>query len=217
MTGPFMAGRGLLVMVPGAYFGPEDFAAHGFLAVLERHDCKLDAVVANLPTDAYLAGTAAPWLRANIVAPALARGYGRLWLLGISLGGTGALLYAQEYKAAVEGMILLAPFLGTRGLVAEVEAAGGMASWEPGAIGPRDIERRMMARLKLAVPPRLHLGYGAADRYAPASRLLAARLPAERVVVIAGGHDWPTWERLWDAILDTRPFDPAQQRVQDAP
>ena len=203
-----MSAPGLLVMVPGAYFQPGDFAAHGFPTALERHGCPFDVVVADLPTDAYLAGAASQWLRANIIAPALARGYRRLWLLGISLGGMGALLYAQEHPQEVEGLILLAPFLGTRGLIAEVETAGGLASWEPGAITPRDLERRLMAQLKTAVPPRLYLGYGTADRYAPASRLLAAKLPPEHVIAKEGGHDWPTWERLWSDILSATPLIP---------
>ncbi len=217
MSEPGIIAPGALVMIPGAYFRSDDFAAHGFLAALGRHGCPMDVVVADLPTEAYLAGTTSPWLHANIVVPALARGYRRLWLLGISLGGMGALLYAQELPEVTEGIILLAPFLGTRGLVAEVETAGGLASWDPGVIAPRDIERRLMAQLRTAVPPRLHLGYGASDRYAPASRLLAARLPPDRVVVADGGHDWATWERLWREILSTAPFDPPVQTVQSGP
>ena len=158
MSEPGIIAPGALVMIPGAYFRSDDFAAHGFLAALGRHGCPMDVVVADLPTEAYLAGTTSPWLHANIVVPALARGYRRLWLLGISLGGMGALLYAQELPEVTEGIILLAPFLGTRGLVAEVETAGGLASWDPGVIAPRDIERRLMAQLRTAVPPRLHLG-----------------------------------------------------------
>lgn len=202
-----MTGRALLVMVPGAYFRPGDFADHGFLAALRQHATPVDAVVAELPDDRYLDGGVAPWLHAEIVTPALASGYRRLWLLGISLGAMGALLYAQAHPAAIEGIILLAPFLGTRGLIAEVRAAGGLASWEPGPFPPMDIERRLLAGLKAGLPPRLHLGYGASDRYATSSQLLAAHLPAGRVVVAEGGHDWPTWERLWRDILDTAPFD----------
>ncbi len=197
--------RALLLMVPGAYFSPQDFADHGFPAALERHAPQVDALVADLPAERYLDGDVAPFLYSEIVVPVL--GDRRLWLLGISLGAMGALLYAQAHPETVEGIILLAPFLGTRGLVAEAVAAGGLASWEPEPIPTRDIERRLLAGLKAGLPPRLHLGYGATDRYATASQLLADRMQPDRVVVIEGGHDWPTWEKLWHAILGRAPFD----------
>jgi hypothetical protein len=31
-------------------------------------------------------------------------------------------------------------------------------------------------------------------------------LPAERVVSVAGKHDWQTWIRLWRALLAKNPF-----------
>ena len=50
-------------------------------------------------------------------------------------------------------------------------------------------------------PPAVYLGCGRDDRFATASALLAARLPADRVATAEGGHDWPTWTRLWETIL----------------
>ena len=208
-----MTGRPLLVMIPGAYFQPGDFAAHGFIAALRHQPGGVDAIEANLPAARYLEGDAAAWLEAEIIAPSRARGHRRLWLLGISLGAMGALLHARAYSEALEGMILLAPFIGTRGLVAEVVAAGGLAQWEPGTIAPQDSERGLLAGLKDKMPPRLHLGYGRADRYATSAQLLAATTPEERVFVVDGDHDWPTWERLWHQILATAPFDAAPRRT----
>ena len=49
--------------------------------------------------------------------------------------------------------------------------------------------------------PKLVLGYGTRDSLAPANRLLAATLPAERVFTADGGHDWQTWGELWRTIL----------------
>ena len=49
--------------------------------------------------------------------------------------------------------------------------------------------------------PEIFLGYGTRDRYARTSELLAQRLPAARVSTVAGGHDWPTWIKLWKIML----------------
>ena len=201
-----MTDRPLLVMLPGAYFQPGDFADHGFLAALRRQAGGVDAIVANLPAERYLEGHAASWLHTEMIAAALARGRRRLWLLGISLGGMGALLYSQAHPTAIEGLILLAPYVGSSGLVAEVQAAGGLAGWQPGPISSFDIERGLMAGLKAGMPPSLYVGYGTTDRFAAAGRLLAADLAPDQVVVIDGGHDWPTWEQLWGEILTRVPW-----------
>ncbi len=195
----------LLVMIPGAYFKSGDFAAHGFVSAVRRHGAAAEVLESGLPPAHYLDGDVAPWLHAHVIAPA--RGGRELWLLGISLGALGALLYAQAHPGKVAGMILLAPYVGSRGLVAEILDAGGLAAWDPGTMTPGNFERPLLAGLKAGLPQNLYLGYGQADRFAPASRLLAQCLPASHVVTRPGGHDWPVWEQLWDDILTKRPFD----------
>jgi hypothetical protein len=64
-----------------------------------------------------------------------------------------------------------------------------------------DIERGLLAWLKspgfaATIRPRLILGYGRQDRFAGASTILARVMPSERVIAIAGGHNWTTWRRL---------------------
>jgi alpha-beta hydrolase superfamily lysophospholipase len=189
--------RPLLVMLHGAYFGVDDFAEHGFVAGLHCHAPGVEPVAGGLAEAEYLEPDLAARLHARVVAPALAAGPRRLWLLGISLGGMGALRYAQAGLAEIDGIILLAPFLATRGTIAEVTAAGGLEAWRPGPPPEGDIERQLVAWIASAdfrarVAPRLHLGYGAQDRFAPASRLLASSLPPARVTVTEGQHDWPT-------------------------
>jgi len=50
----------------------------------------------------------------------------------------------------------------------------------------------------------LYLGFGRSDRFCAAHELLAATLPPESVDVIDGGHDWPTWFRLWENFVSSR-------------
>ena len=159
----------------------------------------------------YLDGGIAEALHRAVVEPARAQGYTRIWLLGISLGGMGALLHASAYAGQVEGLVLLAPFLGTPGTIAEIAQAGGLAAWSAARSAAVETEKRMLVWLQnfvaqLPSSPALYLGYGSGDRFAPGHRMLAEQLPGASVVTETGGHDWKTWRALWQRILDTGPF-----------
>lgn len=193
----------LVMFLPGFDMRAEDFARHGFVD-RTRHDLpEADILIAEPDLDLYLEGTIGTQLAALLHSAA--SGHRRVWLAGISLGCFGALLLAESL-VPIEGIVLLAPFLGTAGLIAEIHRAGGLRAWEPGALAQDDYERQLLARLKSYGPqpeqwPALWLGYGRSDRFAAASRLLAELLPPSRVFEIEGAHDWPSWARLWDRIL----------------
>ncbi len=203
--------RVLLVLLPPAYGTAQDFVDHGFIAAIRARDLPVDVIAADAGADYYLGYTIVERLHADVIAPALARGYRRLWLGGISLGGFGGLLYREAHAAEVEGLLLIAPYLGARPEVNEVLLAGGLARWRPAAIAPDDRERRLLAWLKefIADPIRartLHAAFGTEDRFARSIELLAGALPPERVLRVAGGHDWDTWAALWGPMLDREPF-----------
>jgi pimeloyl-ACP methyl ester carboxylesterase len=144
-------------------------------------------------------------LRSDIVLPARAAGVG-IWLGGISLGGLFALDYAASHPDELDGLCLLAPYLGNRMLTAEIAHAPGLSQWQPGELAETDEERRIWRYIKSrhADSRPLYLGFGQRDRFAAAHELLAATLPADSVNVIPGGHDWSTWVRLWENFLDSR-------------
>lgn len=198
--------RILLVMLPGAKGRAQDLVQWGFVRALRERNLPIDVVAVEAHLGYYLERSLSLHLTRDIIAPVRTENYQRIWLMGISLGGMGSLLYACEHPVDIEGVILLAPFLGARGTIAEVVRAGGLARWQPGAIKPDDDERRLLAWIKAYQPaatsPKLFLGYGTDDRFAAASKLLAERLPAAQVVTIPGGHDWATWLCLWQHLLD---------------
>jgi pimeloyl-ACP methyl ester carboxylesterase len=201
------AGRILLIMLPGAKVQPQELLQHGFVRELRARNLPVDVVVVEAHLGHYLDRSLNGHLTADIITPARARNYRRIWLMGISLGGMGALSYAREHPAGIDGVVLLAPFLATRGVMAEVTRAGGWAGWQPGELHAGDDERALLAWLKAYRPatpglPQLRLGYGTGDRFVAASELLAERLPPADVVAIAGGHDWTTWINLWQRLLD---------------
>src|SRR6185312_9384639 len=127
-------------------------------------------------------------LRQEIILPARAAGCRTVWLCGISLGGFIALTYAERYGGELEGVCVLAPYLGNRIVTGEIAAAGGLSSWQPGELAADDDERRIWRFIKARHPAasRLHLGFGSADRFADGHRMMAAALPPEMVHIVPG-------------------------------
>lgn len=193
-----------MIWLPGAYHGARDFLNAGFAEATLSRQVALDLAFVDLELEHLGDRGVLKRLRSEHVLPALEQG-AAVWLAGISLGGLIALDYAASYPNECAGLCLLAPYLGNRMLIAEIAAAQGLAAWEPGELAESDEERRIWRFIKTrrAVPP-LYLGYGQNDRFAPAHALLAAALPADAVSVIAGGHDWRTWSKLWENLLDSR-------------
>jgi pimeloyl-ACP methyl ester carboxylesterase len=207
-TGPYAAPT-LLVMLPGAYSAPQEFVDEGFVQALRERRLPVDVVVAGAKVDHYIEGQVLDRLHDQVIGPARARGVRQVWLLGISLGGLFALGYTAQRPADVDGVLTLAPYLGRRTLLAEIEAGGGPTAWAQGRQPRPDdlIEHEVWAWLardrrvggRPAAP--LYLGYGLDDRFADAHRLLAAQLPADHSFTQAGGHDWPAWRALWQQWL----------------
>ena len=76
-----------------------------------------------------------------------ARATAQVWLTGASLGGMGALLYEQQHPGAVAGIVLFAPFLGDRSLLAGDRQGRRAARLEPGRrCRSRSIPRTTSAR-----------------------------------------------------------------------
>jgi pimeloyl-ACP methyl ester carboxylesterase len=203
--------RILLLILPGAKNTPQQLVDNGFIRALRERGLPVDVLALHAHVDLYLNSSDIEQLLHHTLDEVRAQGYRRIWLLGISIGGTGAMICATQRTSEIDGVFLLAPFLGTRGIIAEVEAAGGLYCWKAGEIGSRDQERALLEQIRLGLfktknlPP-LFLGYGSEDRYRGASILLSTHLPQQRVSVIPGGHDWEIWAALWRNLLDMKPF-----------
>jgi pimeloyl-ACP methyl ester carboxylesterase len=200
-----------LILLPGAYMRARDFLTHGFVESVRRTGRPIDIVAVDTGMEAYLDGSIVEQLHEEAVVPSLANGARQIWLAGISLGGLGALLYAQARADLVQGLLLISPFVGTRGMVAEVSRAGGFEAWQPPTGEAANGEHRLLQWLKTyrsdeSARPDIYLGYGKDDRFSASYRLLAGILPADRVVTADGGHDWETWIVLWEQLLRKTPF-----------
>lgn len=204
----------LVVMLPGSYSLPEDFVGEGFVAAVRARGVVADLWLVDAHRGYYAERSILDRLEADVIAPARAAGYRRLWFVGISIGAFGALAYAQTHPGTVDGIVMIGPYLGERPTSAAIAAQGGLARWQPdpGAAEASDAGLwRWLQSATRSERPALLLGYGADDRFAYADRLLAAALPAGRVFVAPGGHEWAPWRATWAQALDAAPLprDPA--------
>jgi pimeloyl-ACP methyl ester carboxylesterase len=197
-----------VVLLPPAYSAPEDFVEAGFAEAVRarRLDLDLSFVAPELHdvTDRTLIAA----VREEFIAPARVQGT-PLWLGGVSLGAYLALCCAEREPAALAGVALFAPYLGSYLITGEI-ARAGLAAWTEPEGAEDDEERRIWRFLKnRRSQPWIHLGLGREDRFAERQRVLAAALEPGEVDTVSGGHDWPTWRRLWDNFLDARLARPA--------
>ena len=210
----------LLVMLPGAYEQPENFFHQGFVQAVRTRQLPVDVMVVDAHASLYMAQTVLSQLREEVIVPAREQGYAAIWLLGISLGGMGALLYTASHPDDIAGVVALAPYLGPRHISVAAERAGGLQVWPTPAYPPPEdaldwrLWRWIKAQVMPADPaapvapegPTLFWGYGETDRFAHGHRVVARAMPPERLAVSAGAHDWPTWQDLWLQLIDRLPW-----------
>lgn len=205
----------LLIFLPGAYLKPEEFEREGFISAVRERHLAADSLLVDADVSYYYDQTLSERLHADVIEPQRAKGYTSIWLVGISIGGFGALIHELARPGSVDGIVALAPYLGRRVLGAEIKKAGGLRTWQA-PTGPQPDEepdRKLWPFFQQyleAKPsqdlPQLYLGFGLADRFASNHKLLADALPPGRVFTTEGGHDWPEWRQLWRNVLDVLPL-----------
>jgi pimeloyl-ACP methyl ester carboxylesterase len=205
------------------------FDEKGFVEAVRSRGLPVDMVSVDAHIGYYMNGSIVARLKQDVIDPARVKGYERIWLIGNSLGGFGSLLYSREHANEITGIVLLGPFLGERPVIWEIRHAGGLLRWKPGDVllkTREDAEKHVWIWIKehsqqcqckagdtgclkkKECAPIIYLGYGTSDRFTYAQDLLASLLPPEQVFAIDGGHDWSTWEKLWDRFLDQNIFGP---------
>lgn len=188
--------RRLVVVLPGRADAISDLRASGIAEAVQAAWPDADVLLTGLALGFYLEGRAEQRLHDEVILPARGRGYAQIWLVGASLGGMGALLYQSRFADGVDGMVLLAPYLGESGA-------------QPQLLQHLESLRREPQRAG-----KVWLAYGRSDRLRNSMPLLEPLLPAQQVLVRDGGHDWQLWSPVTGEIL--RQVD-AQQRSSGKP
>jgi len=191
----------LVVFLPGRWSTLREFEKEGFFEIAAEKWPSARLVAADLHLGYYKEQVMAKRLHEDIILPAKRSGVTKVRLVGISMGGMGAVVYALEHPGMVDEMILLSPFLGEDVVIQEIQAAGGLEKWKPGEIEPEDFSRKLWSGLETGwrgERPAIFLGCGTEDRLASASRLYAKEfLTKDQQLWISGGHDWEAWRELF--------------------
>jgi Putative esterase len=207
---PDKRSNALMILMAGAGDRYDAFEKYGYIDTARKAGFDADILAVDAHYGYFTELTVRERLHHDVVLPAKARGYKCIWMGGISLGGFGSLIYAQKYADQLSGLVLIAPYIGNRGTLAEIESAGGLESWNPLNVPDHD-ERGLWLMLKKYQPnvkPTLpiHLLYGEEDRFNPFHKMLAARLDKSAVRTVEGGHDWPPWQVLWAEFVASKPI-----------
>lgn len=197
-------GSTLIVFLHGRGGAPEDFEKARFPQIASDAGVKAEMLLVVAHDGYYKDRTILTRLREDVVGPARKRGQ-KVWLVGVSMGGTGALLYARRHPGEVEGVLALAPFLGSGREIREILDAGGIDSWSPGdqeEVFPWEVWAWLKKRPESqGTGSLIYVSYGTGDDLARAGRLLAAVLPKERLSITHGGHNYRAWARLWKEFV----------------
>lgn len=192
----------LLVMLPGRGDRAVSFVDAGFLKPVDQS--KFDVVAVDAHFGYYMKRSLIPRLHEDVIKPARDAGYDSIWLLGVSMGGLGAILYSAEHPEAIDGLVLLAPYLGDPELAAEVQASGGLATWDAEQSRFKehevDVWRWLQSSRLEAEPAPILMGYGTDDRFAGDYGPLQDEIAGLTVYTRAGGHKWTTWGELWESM-----------------
>lgn len=200
----------LLVILPGRGDDLEGLRRSGAAEAAQRAWPDADVLYAELTLGYYMQGRAAERLHAEVIQPARDRGrYREAWLAGASMGGMGVILYDRAHPGALDGLVLMAPYLGDGKIVREVAEAGGVATWDAGPpqeLGADTFQREMWRHIQRwqrtpAEGQRVWLTYGRDDRLRRAMPVLAPALRPDHVRVVDGGHAWKVWTPALEAVL----------------
>jgi pimeloyl-ACP methyl ester carboxylesterase len=198
----------LVVFLPGRWSTMAEFDEEGMFEIAKKRWPSARFVAADLHLGYYRKMLSARRLHEDIIGPARRAGVGTVRVVGVSMGGLGALIHDLEYPDDIDEMYLLSPFVGEPEVIEEIRGVGGLSKWKTEPQGVRDFSRRLWRGLDEAwkvkgSQPKVMLACGEEDRLADSNRLFAESFLSENDVVWQeGGHDWPTWRRLFEAMIE---------------
>jgi hypothetical protein len=208
----------LVIFLPGMGDVATDFEEGGFVESVRARGLSVDVIAAQATLAYYTKGTVVERLGEDVLQQAKKQQrYRQTWLIGMSMGGLGSLLYAHDHPTEITGVLALAPFLGTHPVANKIREEGGLAKWQaPEKVEVTDEDTSILElwRWLQALTtgkergPRVYLGWGTEDKALGVSNeVLAEALPPSRRFPVPGeGHKWAAWKPAFDLFLDDSDF-----------
>lgn len=194
--------RTLVVLLPGFGSRERAFETKGVVDALRRGGVQADLVAADATFGYYIRDQLKTRLDDDVLARYAPR-YDHVWVLGISMGGVGALLTAHDFKKQVDGVVVLSPYLGRGKTLDAVRAGARMADYAPPDERAWDEDLWDWLKQLDGAPeklPPIVLGYGTKDLGMANLEWFARYLPKDRVRTTPGGHAWETWTVLAERV-----------------
>lgn len=184
----------IYILLPGVRDDLDSFQRKGFIDIA-RGKSRGRERAAFVAVDAHLGYYRDKSVQRRILKEVVGQFPGkRLTLVGISLGGLGALATARRNPALFDQVVLIAPFLGRPELIKRIRRWTG----PPPTNG---FDKEIVAIWRWlsngAAGMRITLLYGRGDRFRADYEALAERTLAVSFHNIEGGHNWRTWNALW--------------------
>ena len=200
----------LVVMLPGRGDDLASLESKHIAQTIQTAWPDADVILTGLTMPFYRQGQAARRLHDEIIEPQQRSGNRDLWIIGISLGGMGSMLYEREYPGQAHGLMLLSPYLGEKAIHNEIRAAGGLAEWDAGPLQATNAdtfqhELWRTAKTWQETPARasaVWLAYGSNESFRQPIELMSPALPADHVLMLPGGHDWKLWNTALRELLN---------------
>ena len=198
----------MVVFLPGFAEGPEQFENNDFIRLLQERYPSVSAVAMDTHLGYYKKGMLADRVIGETIEPAIAEGYDTIVVVGLSMGGYGALWTSDSIPGDVDGIVLMAPYLGDIDAPKGVKEHGGMREWVASFSDELDFDEIPWIWADGLIygdrgNPQIVLAYGDADRLKPNASVLEKHLPREHVFTNDGPHKWTAWTPLWSDIMES--------------
>ncbi len=203
--------QNLLVMFPGINSPGTDFIDYGFVQMFQKKYSNVDITLVDTRFAYISAGSIAERIHNEIISPAIRGGYKNIWFVGISLGGLSTLLHSKDFAGILTGVVLIAPYLGAQYKVEDLLAHEPPLLWSEQHAKSTDKTIRLWRYLISETQNKenkmkLVLAYGNDDRFSDLHRFLASLLDENNIYIEKGGHNWTTWKKLWQTLLEEKVF-----------
>ena len=188
----------LVLLLPGIGDLPNNYVKQG--TVKQIIECRPDVNVigVDLHFGYYKKDIISKRLHDEIIRPAKTAGIKQIWLMGISMGGLGSLIYRQAHPDDIHAVILMAPYLGDRDDLTLYQQNPEQARK---TVSPKLM--RLWDGLKASATdaPPITLAMGDNDSFQKQHRWLAGLIGNNQTVTAPGKHKWKVWKKLWPRAL----------------